>query len=156
MKKWIIYLLSLAAIPVLSFGGFGGKDVGKLYPVQAVMISSEREGVRILIDGGQCGLGKDVTEALQDLQKTSAERVFLDTADYLLIEPGMEGLLSQLKQHLRPSCNVCYAAGTMDLAEAAAYLQLHQPDLTLTQYEAGERHLPTLLYNEGRMTLVQS
>lgn len=156
MNKWIVYLLILAAIPVLGFGGFGGEDVGKLYPVQAVMISPDKEGLRILTDGGQCGWGKDVNAAMEDLNATSSERVFLDTADYLLLELGTEDWLPQLKQYLRPSCSVCYASNQVDLEEAALYLQLHQPELTLTQYEAGQRELSTLIYNEGRMTLVRS
>lgn len=156
MKKWIVYVLALAAIPVLSFGGLGGEDVGKLSPVQAVMLRSEEDGLRILTDGGQTGWGKDVTSAMEDLNETSSARVFLDTADYLLLEPGTEVWLTQLKQHLRPSCSVCFVSAPVDLTEAATYLQLHQPSLTLTQYEAGERELPTLIYNEGRMTLVRS
>ena len=156
MKKWLIYVLALAVIPILSFGGLGGRDVGKLSPVQAVMVCSERDGLRILTDGGQTGWGKDVSAAMGDMKETSSARVFLDTADYLLLEPGMEGQLPELKEYLRPSCCVCFVSGSVDLTQAAEYLQLHQPDLTLTQYEAGQRKLPTLKYNEGRMTLVRS
>jgi len=156
LKKWIVYVLALAAIPVLSFGGLGGEDVGKLSPVQAVMVNTEKDGLRILTDGGQGGWGKDVTSAMEDLNATSSARVFLDTADYLLLEPGTEIWLPKLQQYLRPSCSVCYVSVTVDPAEAATYLQLHQPKLTLTQYEAGQRGLPTLIYNEGRMTLVRS
>jgi hypothetical protein len=156
MKKWILYLAILAAIPVMSYGGFGGEDVGKLYPVQTVMISPEKEGVRILTDGGQLGLGKNIEGAMKNLHNTANVRIFLDTADYLLLEPGMEMWLPQLKQYLRPSCCVCHVSVSVDPAEATAYLQLHQPNLSLTQYEAGERKLPTLIYDDGRMTLVRS
>ena len=156
MKKWILYLVILAAIPILSYGGFGGEDVGEFYPVQTVMISPAKEAVRILTDGGQLGEGKDINSAMENLHSTATARVFLDTADYLLLEPGMEKWLPQLKQYFRPSCCVCTVSMAVDPSEATAYLQLHQPNLTLTQYEAGEKRLPTLIYNEGRMTLVRS
>ncbi|MBQ6839873.1 MAG: hypothetical protein IJO45_04190 [Oscillospiraceae bacterium] len=156
MKKWSVYLLLLAVIPVLSFGGLGGEDVGKLCPVQAVMIRRENDGLRIITDGGQSGWGEDVSSAMEDLKKTASANVFLDTADYLLLKPGTEVWLKELKHHLRPSCSVCYASGALDLVEAAAYLQIHQPSLTLTQYEAGQRDFSTLVYQEGRMALVRS
>jgi hypothetical protein len=41
------------------------------------------------------------------------------------------------------------------LEEAGKYLQIHEPDLTLSQYEAGERELPYLISDEGRLKLVQ-
>lgn len=145
----------LAVIPVLSFGGLGGEDVGKLSPVQVVKISPEKEGLRIVTDEGQCGWGRDVASAVEKMKATSSASVFLDTADYLLLEPGTEAWLPKLQQYLRPSCSVCYVSATVDPSEAATYLRFHQPNLTLAQYEAGQRELPTLIYNEGRMTLVQ-
>lgn len=156
MKKWLPYLLILAAIPLLSYGGFGGEDLGKLYPVQTLMLSADQEGVRLLTDGGQQGRGVDVLAALENLRATAAAKIFLDTADYLLLEPGMECYLSQLQQFLRPGCNVCYVSGPVELSEVSMFLEYHTPALTLTQYAAGERDLPTLVYNEGRMTLVRS
>jgi hypothetical protein len=81
--------------------------------------------------------------------------VFLDTAEYLLVEPGAEIWLPQLQQYLRPSCNICYVTADMDLKLAGKYLQNHGPKLTLAKYEAGERRLPYLITEEGRMKLVR-
>ena len=147
-------MLIFALIPILSFGGFGGEDVGKLYPVQAVMICAAPEGVQITTDGGQVGKGRDVHAALEDLNATADAQVFLDTAEYLLLEPGMENRLSQLQPYLRPSCSLCLVSNQVTPAEAVRYLQLREPQQTLIQYEAGQRQLPTLIYNEGRMKLV--
>lgn len=155
MKKWIHCALILAVIPILSFGGLGGEDVGKLRPVQVVEIRNRNNGVLLRTDTQDLGVGADVIQALQDMKETSPARVFLDTADYLLIEPGAEIWLSQLQAYLRPSCCLCYIAGDVDLSEAGQYLQLHEPKLTLTHYEAGRRNLPELISKEGSMKLVQ-
>lgn len=155
MKKWLFCILVLAAVPVLSYGGFGGEDVGELSPVQVVMLRSDREGVRLLTDTEAVGVGPNPRKAVENMEETTEKRVFLDTADYLLLEPGTEHWLPQLVQYLRPSCNLCYVGGELKLERAGEYLQLHQPKLTLTQYEAGKRRLAYLISDEGRLKLVQ-
>lgn len=153
MKKWLVLLI---AIPLLSIGSFGGEDVGKLAPVQGVMLTQENGLLHIKTDSGQAGIGVNGTAAVEDMMQTASTRVFLDTAEYLMLEPKTEIWLPQLKEYLRPSCKVCYVIGTVDLREAVKYLQLHQQNVNLAQYEAGNTTLHTLIYNEGRMTLVRS
>lgn len=155
MKKWLHWVLLLAVIPILSFGGLGGEDVGKLRPVQVVEIRKRNNGVQLQTDTQDLGVGADVIQAVKYMKDISPARVFLDTADYLLIEPGAEIWLSQLQEYLRPSCCLCYITGEVDLYEAGQYLQLHAPKLTLTHYEAGKRNLPELISKEGSMKLVQ-
>lgn len=155
MRKWIFCALILAAVPVLSFGGFGGEDVGKLRPVQVVELRAENGGVQLLTDSNDLGIGEDVAQAINNMNETSPSKVFLDTADYLLVNPGAETWLPQLYQYLRPSCNVCYVTAEVDLKQVGRYLQLHEPKLTLIQYQAGERRLPYLISDEGRMKLVR-
>ena len=154
MKKWISYVLILAAIPALSFGGFGGKDVGKLSPVQVVLLS-QKDHVTLLTDTKELGIGENVTKAIRNMKEVSQHEVFLDTADYLLVEPGTEKWIPQLQEYLRPSCNVCYVTGDADPKQAGQFLQLHEPMFTLTDYEAGDRGLPCLSVKEGRMKLEQ-
>lgn len=155
MRKWIFCALVLAAIPVLSFGGFGGEDVGKLHPVQVVEVRADNNEVQLLTDSNDLGVGKDVSQAINNMNETSHSKVFLDTADYLLVKPGAEIWLPRLYQYLRPSCNVCYVTAEVDLKQVGQYLQLHEPKLTLIQYQAGERRLPYLISDEGRMKLVR-
>lgn len=155
MKKWLVYALILAAIPVLSFGGFGGRDVGKLQPVQAVMVQLENGKLRLLTDTEATGRGENVPEAIEDMNKTADARVYLDTADYLLLSEGAEAYLPQLQEYLRPSCCLCAVAGQIDMTKVGTFLELHQPEQTLTRYEAGERELPLLISEEGRLKLVQ-
>ena len=155
MKKWLSYLLLLAAVPVLSFGGFGGHDVGELQPVQVILVRTKNGQLHLSTDTQSTGLGEDIHKAIADMNETASARVFLDTADYLLLGPGGELWLPQLREYLRPSCKLCYVTGEVDLGQVAAFLQLHEPKLTLAQYEAGERGLSCLISNEGRLQLVQ-
>ena len=155
MKKWVIYLLSLTTIPILSFGGLGGADVGDLHPVQVVMVREEKDQLDLMTDTEDAGSRVDAHQAIQQMKDYASGKVFLDTADYVLLEAGSEIWLSQLSEYLRPSCSLCYAAGDVDLVEAGAYLKLHEPRLTLTQYQAGERHMPYLISEKGRLKLVQ-
>lgn len=155
MKKWLFYVMALAAIPVLSFGGLGGEDVGKLRPVQVVMVSAQNDELHLMTDTEDAGVGIDAHQAVSEMNQSASAKVFLDTADYLLLESGTEAWLPQLRDYLRPSCSLCYVAGEVNLEQAGKYLQLHEPEITLTQYEAGERRLPYLLSEEGRLKLVQ-
>ena len=155
MKKWLFCVLVLATIPVLSFGGFGGEDVGKLSPAQVVAVMAEDDRVQVLTDTGELGIGEDIRKAIGNMNETAPARVFLDTADYLLIKPGAEPWLPELQQYLRPSCNLCYVTAEVDLKQAGEYLQIHEPKLTMTQYKAGERRLPYLISDEGRLKLVR-
>lgn len=156
MKKWLFYALVLAAIPVLSFGRSGGQDVGKLQPVQVVMARPENGKLRLLTDTEDTGKGEDAHGAIEDMNETASARIFLDTADYLLLAEGAEQWLPQLQEYLRPSCSLCYVAGEVDVTKVGEFLQLHEPELTLTQYEAGQTTLPLLISEEGRLKLVHS
>lgn len=155
MKKWMFCTLVLAAIPLLSFGGFGGDDVGRLQPVQVVVLSNRDDGVQLQTDTADLGTGENVQQAVMNMKEQSSAMVFLDTAEYLLIEPGAEVWLSQLREHLRPSCNLCYVTAAVDPEQAGKYLQQHEPKFTMTHYAAGERRLPYLISEEGRMKLVR-
>ena len=83
MKKWLFYVLVLAGIPVLSFGGFGGEDVGKLSPVQVIAVLSEEEQVQLLTDTGELGMGKDVRQAIISNDKNRINTCFLPIVRFL-------------------------------------------------------------------------
>lgn len=155
MKKWLGYALALAAVPMLSLGGFGGRDIGKLQPVQVVLLETVGGKLQLHTDAGAFGRGEDLTKALEDLHKTAEGWVDLDTAEYLLLGEGTEDLLPQLQEHLRPGCCVCQAAGQIDLTKAGSFLQLYRMKRTVAQYRAGEKSLPRLISEEGRLKLVE-
>ena len=154
MKRWLWYAAALALILAVSAESYAGSDVGELEPVQTVRISEVAGTVLIETDTGEWGKAPTLEAAFQDLEAAAPSRLFLDTAEYLLIAPECEGLLPELMGYLRPSCCVCLTAGEAELAQVGQFLQTHVPERTLMEYRAGYRDLPVLKASEGRLELV--
>ena len=151
MKRWLWLGLAVAAFLV---GRNGGTDIGRLQPVQVLMVSKAQEGVLLQTDTGDTGKGRNFELALQNMKDTAPLEIFLDTADYLLLKDGGEDLLPELKGYLRPSCTLCQVKGEPDLTQVGEYLRSHPPKLTLNRWLAGEWGFSVLISREGRMELV--
>lgn len=149
MKRIAIYILLLAAAVLMPVEG---TDVGKLVPVEVIQIYKEADAVVIATDLGESGSGAAAEEAIENLKATTSGIVFLDTAEYLLIDESASEEVIQLKAYLKPSVRVCYAAGETDLNEAAAYLNVHKPRIKLKTYETGTA-AELLMVENGRMIL---
>ena len=78
-------------------------------------------------DTGDAGWGLSVDQAVRKLKETTPGEIYLDTADYLLLEEGTEEYLLVLKAYLKGGTRVAYAMEDVDLGEAAAYLRIHRP-----------------------------
>ncbi len=146
--------LVLAAVILLGGKGGTGTDIAQLRPVEVVVVGQKDGQIRIQTDTGDGGIGPDVTMAIDNLKNTAPAEIFLDTAEYLLIERECLGELPNLMNHLRPSCGVCILEGEPDLEQTARYLNIHPPKVTLSRYQAGERRLEVLVIKEGVMELV--
>lgn len=155
MKKVLLYLVLIAAVIFLGEKGNGSEEVGQLQPVQLIMAQWTGGELQLTTDTGHSGTGGNVKKALNDMNEAASGRLFLDTADYLLISKNSLFVLEELSGYLRPSCAVCQLDGNVEPAEAAEYLSYHIPELTLAMYEAGERTIPVLSSKEGRMKLEQ-
>ena len=105
-------------------------------------------------DTGDRGYGRDPAEALANLKDCAPGVLFLDTADYLVVESGCEAWIPAVSWLLRPSCKICVECGNVDLETAAVYLAIHQPEITLREWLGGERGIPQLQEREGRLELV--
>ena len=81
--------------------------------------------------------------------------VFLDTVDRLLVSPAAVSMLYELGEYLRPGCNVCVEMGKVELDSVGAYLNVHEPCVTLQDHRAGLMALPVLYVVDGRMCLEQ-
>lgn len=154
MKKWLFFLACFVAVALLGGEGVAGRDVAKLEPVQTVCLSSEGEKIVLQTDTGAKGQGESLETALRHLQETTAGFAFLDTAEYLLVTPQQRHLIPQLEELLRPSCHVCWVSELPDLELVGKFLQIHQPEVTLKDYLAGQQILQTLLVEEEEMRLV--
>lgn len=133
MRRILIYTLLLGAalaVPVR------GTDVGKLQPVGLVQLKKEGELITIVTDTGDVGTGSTVEAAFENLEETTAGVIFLDTADYLLVNASAIDEVKKLGTYLKPSVRVCIAEGEIDLMLAAEYLTVHPPAVKLKDCES--------------------
>ena len=150
MKKWLIAGSVLLLILIRTESA--GTDINNLEPVAAVQVLTEEEGILVLTDTGSRGYGETLDSALKNLHESAPAVIFLDTAQYLLVD--RELYLEELSQLLRPACQVCLAKEPVDLELAGKYLEVHDQQTTLLQYRAGREDLPLLYSKEGRSQLV--
>lgn len=154
MKKWM-WIVGVAALALLLRVEHAGTNIDWLEPAELVRVTVEDDVVAIETDTGAQGYGQDLDTAIGNLQLSSASEVFLDTAEYLVVDETAVELLPELWEILRPSCKVCIAGGQIDLAEAAEYLCGHTPTTNLLQCRAGTGKLEILYVQEGRGQLAQ-
>ncbi|MBO5952502.1 MAG: hypothetical protein J6Q53_00010 [Oscillospiraceae bacterium] len=156
MKHWVLYLLGLLLVAALGGMPFSGTDVAQLQPVQVVQVARTVDRVVVRTDTDDYGSGATLSGAFEDLKRTTSGKIFLETAEYLLLSAGTEDLIPELTEYLRPGCSVCVVAGEEDLESVAAYLEAHPLLVTLQDCRAEAVELPLLLAYEGRLELVQS
>ena len=149
--KWIVCVFLAAGI----FGKLSvfGTDVAKLQPVEVVRVSNCGDTVVIETDTGSSGAGENVASALAALKQTAQGIVFLDTAEYLIVSENMVDRIHELEAYLRPGCSICREKGNTDLKKAASFLMVHDPNVTLKDYQAGIKKIPILKTWEGKMIL---
>ncbi len=154
MKHWSWYLAALLLVAALGGKPFAGTDAAKLQPVQVVQVLVENDLVLVQTDTGDSGAGRTLALAFDQLEQTTPGYVFLDTAQYLLVQEEAKALLPQLCAYLRPGCGVCAVTAEADLKAVAKYLSAHPLPVSLRTWRAGEKDLPRLVVNgEGRMLL---
>ena len=128
MRRAVIYIALMGAALMLPVRRM---DVGKLIPVETLFLYAEGDGVVLETDTGNIGKGGTVKEAAEDLRESAPGYLYLDTADYLLVEPGMEEYLAQMMPYLKPSAGVCIIERGIDLPAVTAYLEAHKPETSI-------------------------
>ena len=135
MKKWLLPIAALAAVAIFSRLPHPARDIADLKPVRAVYIHMEGRNFHVQTDTGDSGSGPDLAEACANLRSKADREIFLDTAEFLILDPKVpitEGFYSLL----RPDCRVTFTDAPPDLEKAAAYLAQHPPELTLARLRA--------------------
>jgi len=155
MKRLIFFAAVIVLMAAMRIMPFQSTDVAKLQPVQVIRIDRVPEGFLVETDTGSTGLGDSVKAAFANLKDSAAGEVFWETAEYLLVGIKAVRHLPEAMPMLRPACNVCLELGRSALEEVAAFLDTHDPGVTLTDYRTGEYRLPVLVIEEGRMRLEQ-
>lgn len=156
MKRWIVFLVITVLLGLFIRVEPTGTDVAALEPVKLLYVDS-RDGVYFLsTDTGQQGRGNTVSRAISDLKETSTGKIYLDTAQHLLISRSAWEAVDRLSEHLRPDCSVTVAEGIPDVEKASSFLDSHKPDYTLNDFRAGEKKVPVLYFGDGGMRLEKS
>lgn len=148
-KQWLLYgLLFVAAV----LAPVEGTDVGKLHPVQAVSIGYYNEQVILKTDTGEIGRGENPELALKNLKQTAPAVIYLDTAEYLLIEDNALELVTQIEEILKSNVRICQIEPQIEVDKAAKYLRVHGELPKLKQWNTGE-NLPVLTMENERIIL---
>ena len=144
MKKWL-YAAALIALGLLTRLPHPARDIAKLEPVQLVYIYKEAGSLCIETDTDHRGTGRDLSEAAADLRSKADGEIFLETAEFLLLDPDVT-VAADFFTLLRPGAGVVYTGERPDLTAAAEYLSIHPPEHTLRELRKylpqGERGRP--------------
>lgn len=146
MKKMILCIVAIAITGFVGLLPFSGTDVGRLHPVEVLAVSVADERIKVETDTGIEGTGKSLKAAIEDLKQTSAGKIFMETANYLLVNEDGISLLPELFALLRPACQVFIFAGSGKLDNISKYLESHPSDVTLLRYMQGEKDIPQLSF----------
>ena len=145
-NRIVLYSLALALVLL----GRGGTDIGQLRPVEVVQLY-EKNGLLILeTDTGDMGWGLTVDEAVRKLKETTPGQIYLDTADYLLIEEGTEASIPALRPYLKRGTAMAFGPEGVDLQEAAAYFRVHRPSEKVGK---GSKPIEKLAFEGGKIIL---
>lgn len=144
MKRIYLYAALLAT---LTLAPKSTADVGELLPVELISIYRVGSEIHVETDLGLRGLGESLEDAMKDLRSMAPGKVFLDTADYLILAPETLDLAPELLKTLRPATQVCLGLHTD--AGAAQFLSAHAPGVTLAELRTGHPKLPILTQREA-------
>ena len=122
MKRILIYVLILLTVLVLPTKGM---DVSKLQPVQTIAVSCDGEKWVIRTDTDDVGVGTSVEDAFENLMETTPAVIYLDTADYLLLQDNAVTAIDVLRSRLKDSVVLYLYRGDPDLKAVSKYLSVH-------------------------------
>ena len=146
IKRIALYIAATALLLL----GDRGVDIGQLRPVEVVQLYEKGGLLFLKTDTGDAGWGLTVDGAIAKLKKTTPGRIYLDTADYLLLEVGTEEYADSLKPYLKKRTAMVYGPEEMDLQAAAGYLRIHRPS---ARVKNGQNPAETLSIEGGKIIL---
>lgn len=160
MKKLICLAAAVGIVGALGWLPADRRDVGKLLPARALIVSAE-EG-QVSVNGGESlsGRGDSWSSALEDLRNAAPGEAFLGACGHVILLGDAEAILPDIlqDQELRPAARVYRGQGEMKPDEAAEYLDAHEAGVTMQRLQAAvleERPstLPLLVCRDGRYHL---
>ena len=140
MKRVILYIIVLLialCIPV------DRTDISNLEPIQAVWVSQENGEYIITTDTEDVGVGESIQQAIAEMKNKSEKIIYLDTAQYLLVNENSTAAINEITNHLKQRVRAGIWNGDGELARAARYMHTHRVGIKLKDYLPGSK-LPVI------------
>lgn len=150
MKKLLIYLMLFLATVILRSQS---ADIGKLRPVQLISVYREDDWIVVGTDTGDLGRGFEIRDAIENLKGTTPGVIYLDTADYLVVNRDTENLIQELKEYLKGKVRVCLTEDDIALVDASEYLAAHPPRIRIRDWTPGKAL--EILLRQGEKIILQ-
>lgn len=151
MKRHIMYGLILIA---LLFVPVDTMKIGQVHPVQVVSVCRQGEKVVIETDTEDRGVGITTEQALTNLQETTGGIIYLDTAEYLLLDENAEDVVEDLRSVLKGGTRLCKIKKAIHPKETVNYLRANEKLPKLRQWKTGDK-LPVLDTFEDRLIFLK-
>lgn len=142
--KLLLYILIVSAVVL---NPMKGTDVGKLIPVEVIMVSQMGQWIEVKTDTGDRGEGATLTEAFENMAETAPGMIYLDTAEYLLTEERIDP--STLRGYLKGNVQAYQVKEPLELENIADFLSAHGPGVQLKVLEKTS-DLPEITEENGR------
>ena len=149
MKRIMLYLLILVLAWIIPTERV---DIAQLRPVEVIAIYKNGDTVVMATDTEDMGVGSSAAAALENMRSTSPAIIYLDTAEYLLVEVSAQTEAETIRQELKKSVRICGIEGTIDLKSAAEYLPVHGDLPSVSDWNRGE-YLPLLHVENDRLKI---
>lgn len=149
MKRILIYIVLVAAailVPVER------ADVGKLRPIETVSVYKENDWIVLRTDTDDVGIGGTATQALQNMKDSASGIIYLDTAEYLLVEKDAQDAAEELRSVLKEKVKLCLAAKEIEPKAATKYLSVHSDLPQMKHWKPGQE-LPALMQYGTRLII---
>lgn len=163
MRRILCFVLLTAAVNMTGLLPFQSSDVASLVPVEALTVDVSQN--QVVLRGGDCqGFGEDWDAALADLHQSAEGKVFLGTAEQVIVSARALSYLPDVVrcEELRPAAVLCVCPGEPpDPKAAAKYLSAHDAGVTIQHVQAAMLEetgmaLPMLVNTEGGLRLYGS
>ena len=123
-------------------------SLSRIAPAEVLMVYRQGEALVVETDTGSKGMGSTVENAVERMHETANGDTLLGTVDFLLVDPACAQLLPEMRSFVRSSVRVCQVTEKPELEEAAAFLRIHQPKVTLHSAVWDSDLLPVLQTGE--------
>ena len=132
MKKWLYLAAVLIAAAILSRLPHPAVDIARLDPVRAIYLYTDGAAMTIETDSGDTGTGADLEAAYAALRTNANREIFLDTAEFLILDPDVS-ITEPFYELLRPTTQMVFSNEKPDLKTISDYLTIHPPEITLAK-----------------------